>query len=1043
MRRSPHESEPSTGVNPGTSAAPAAAPKVACIKGLRLILGGPGTGKTTRLVDSALAVGRSLVIAPNRGAAQRVRMQLAAAMDRGLLPTVTTFHALALSIVSQFCDEDVQLIPAAAQDVRLRELLTHAVAEGRVGWPAELQEAIGTYGMAAQVRLLIARAQSVGFGPRELKGAARSAGMPVWESVSQFLGEYLDVLDAEGVVDYPELVRRAITVVSSQPECQQLFAQFDRICVDDMHDADVSQLGLLRALASTVPSIVVAADPDQSLYRFRGADIDYVLGQLADQADESVLLTQGYRCGPTITAVSRKLIHRVGVGGLNSSIRNQLHAVQPAAHADSVEVLTSDTVTGSASVIAARIAAARDRGAIDSWSDAAVIVHSLNADLPVLQRAFRSAEIPVVVEGLAEPLQQNRAVQQLIRLLTASVEPSRFTADDARALLCSPLAGMNALTYRGLARRLVRAATVVQPDFAQRSGEAMRAEVLGEQISLDLDADSGEVQPLRSLQVLIGRLRAAAESGATVSQVLWQAWSATKWPQQLARSAARDNVAGTIANADLDAVVQLFEFAEGFDRAHLDGGAAALFLRELASQSISSDPASVVGRSENAVRILTAHAAAGRTWPMVVVAGVQDGSWPDLRPRTSLLAPERIGHLEVLPERTVRDALEDERRLFYVACTRAQRSLIVCATSSQDAGGSGQLPSRFVDEVALVDGVVRSHESGWRMSGRTLSDVIAQLRSVLQSETSSAVLKQSAAARLLALRDKGINAADPSQWWGVNEWTSNDLPARESSLIKLSGSSWESIERCSLRWFLEHEANAAMPKGNAPKIGSVVHLIADRVLRGELPSDLAAVDEQLDAVWADLGFQAEWYSQQERQEIRSVVRRFLTWHAGRESRSVIGTEIGFEHTLTVGSDQVLIRGSIDRLEITADGGVHIIDLKTSRKAETKERVREHRQLSLYQLVAVEGGLDAQLESALDAEQVAGAELVQLRVGEKNPDWPKVQQQEPIDPDAVRQSLAQVVEVIKTGRYAPNPDSATCRVCPYSSVCPSTSKEVIT
>lgn len=1013
-------------------------------KGVLLVLGGPGTGKTTLLARAACRVsarspksrvtsggGASLVIAPNRPAADRMRTIMASRLHQGVLPTVTTFHALALSIVTEFGDGEFELIGASQQDSQLRELLAFAVAEGRVNWPAELSEAVGTYGMAAQVRLLIARAQAVGFGKKELSQAAALAQMPVWKSVSEFLGEYLDVLDAQGVVDYAELVRRALSLATRPEIRRKLQGRFAAIYVDDAHDADAAQLRLIQALAGPSNTAVLAADPDQSLYRFRGSDIEFVLAELSELADDIVVLQQGHRCGRLITQVGRSIVGRVNAVGVPARLR-QSHRLPAAAHAgDSVEVVTADSDTAQATIIAERIARAKAHGVIARWSDAAIIVHSLGNGIGPIRRAMRAADIPLVIEGAGEPLRNNRAVAHLIRVLKAAVAPDAFTIDDARTLLTSPMIGMTPMTYRALARTLVRA-TAGDPAAAGRSGAAVREEILGEQISLDLSDDHAE--GLKMLRRMASGLRATATGGGTVSQLLWQAWSATDWPARLASAAARSSAASVVANADLDAVVELFDYAAAFDTAHADGGAASLFLRELSDQSISVDPMRVGSRQVDAVRVLTAHSCAGREWPMVCVAGVQEGTWPDLRPRTSLLSPERLGHNEVHPERTVADALEDERRLFYVACSRASQQLSVFAVDS--GAGAGCMPSRFLDEVAAVEGVVRSHESGWRHSHHTAADVVASLRSVVESDATPA-LKTAAAQRLSQLAERGVVAASPQNWWGRADWTTGFGQPGDDEVIRLSGSSWDAIERCSLKWFLEHEVKARTPSGNAPKIGSVVHLIADRVLRGELPNDLSAVDAEIEAVWQDLGYEADWYSAQEREEIRAVMRRFLTWHNGRQSRSVIGTEIAFEQEVKVGDDRVLLRGSVDRLEIEADGGVHIIDLKTGRKAETKERVREHRQLSLYQLVATEGGLGVEL-----ADSVAGAELVHLRVGERNPEWPKVQQQEPIEVDAVRDSLAQAVAVIKNSSYHPNPDSGLCRSCAFAVVCPATSSEVI-
>ena len=102
----------------------------------------------------------------------------------------------------------------------------------------------------------------------------------------------------------------------------------------------------------------------------------------------------------------------------------------------------------------------------------------------------------------------------------------------------------------------------------------------------------------------------------------------------------------------------------------------------------------------DAVRLLTAHRSKGLEWRLVVVAHVQEEGWPDLRRRSTLLQADRIGADGLLPPLTVQALLAEERRLFYVACTRARERLVVTAVASPD--DDGEQPSRFVDELAAA-----------------------------------------------------------------------------------------------------------------------------------------------------------------------------------------------------------------------------------------------------------------------------------------------------------------------------------------------------
>ena len=150
--------------------------------------------------------------------------------------------------------------------------------------------------------------------------------------------------------------------------------------------------------------------------------------------------------------------------------------------------------------------------------------------------------------------------------------------------------------------------------------------------------------------------------------------------------------------------------------------ASETFLDTLVAQQIPADTLAEQGIRGEAVRLLTAHRAKGLEWKLVVVAHVQEEGWPDLRRRATLLQADRIGTDGLVPPTTVRELLADERRLFYVACTRARQRLVVTAVASTDDEGEQQ--SRFVEEL----GVRVEHRQGRPTRPLSLAGLVAELR---------------------------------------------------------------------------------------------------------------------------------------------------------------------------------------------------------------------------------------------------------------------------------------------------------------------------
>ena len=145
-----------------------------------------------------------------RAAADELRERIATRIGTGVLPTVATFHSFSYALLREFSSADEfattpRLIDAADQDARLREMLTNAVHEGRVPWPSELNAAIGTKGLAEQVRELLARAQLLGFDEVALRRAAEAAGIGTWAALADFLWGVPRCPGRIGCPDYPNL----------------------------------------------------------------------------------------------------------------------------------------------------------------------------------------------------------------------------------------------------------------------------------------------------------------------------------------------------------------------------------------------------------------------------------------------------------------------------------------------------------------------------------------------------------------------------------------------------------------------------------------------------------------------------------------------------------------------------------------------------------------------------------------------------------------------------------------------------------------------
>lgn len=606
----------------------------------------------------------------------------------------------------------------------------------------------------------------------------------------------------------------------------------------------------------------------------------------------------------------------------------------------------------------------------------------------------------------------------------------------AVALLGSPLGGMDAADLRRLGRALreeERAAGVTVP----APSDVLLARALAEPERL-VAHDPAYARGAQRLGLLLRKARELLEGGGTAEEALWLLWDGTPWPQRLERGARRGGPAGRNADRDLDAVCALFDTAARAEER--TGGRGALnFLEQLEAEDIAADTLTRKAHRSDAVRLMTAHRSKGLEWGLVVVAGVQEGLWPDLRRRGSLLEADRIGRDGLADPLTPGALLAEERRLFYVAATRARHRLVVTAVKAP--AEDGDQPSRFLTEL----GVPVKDVTGRPRRPLSVPALVAELRATTVDPEASEVMRDAAArrlARLAALTDDEdrplVPAAHPQRWWGLYEPTRSAVPLRDRDRpVALSGSALDQLANtCSLQWFLGREVKADAPSTAAQGFGNVVHVLADEVASGRTPADLAVLMERLDSVWDALAFDAPWKSRQEKDNARAALERFLRWHAtDRGGRAAVATEHEFDVTLEAGDFAVRVRGSMDRVESDPQGRAYVVDFKTGKAAPTKDEVSRHPQLAVYQLAVREGAVDEVFDGR--RPEPGGAELVQLRQGAAKRDGgdqvPKIQAQQPLDGDWAADLLATAAGRVLDERFTPS-TGQHCDHCSFRSAC---------
>lgn len=1008
--------------------------------GHALVVGPPGSGKTTIAVaaaaqavaDGVMAPERVLLIAPTRKAAAALRDQVTLAMNRPTgTPVVRTAASTGFAILAAQARALQQpppvLLTGAEQDVVLRTLLDgHRRGDGAaVTWDGIVPaEATALAGFREELRNLLMRAAETGLTPEELSHLGAREQRPAWQAAARVYREYLDVVqltslpDDQGErFDPARVVADAADAINDWEVVSRGSApQWDLVIIDDYQEATVATTALLHALARRGSRVVMLGNADQTVQGYRGA-APSALARATHDVDRGGFsatrfeLDTSHRQPRALVRVTDAVLDHVAVMGEGSPSRGP-RAQSDEGTAAPVTVVVAPHRHTQSRAIATLLRQARNGLDADpvAWGQMVVIARS-TVQLRELRSDLLAADIPCETLGDALALHAEPAVAPLLAMLRVALGQP-WSDESATHVLMSRLGGVDAVGLRRLRRALVR---------EERSAGGTRN---GVELVVDAMADPARwstiegVEATRAAHVVEAvkqGMSAAQAPHATAGSVLWAMWEslglAEAWRDAAIAGSARDD-------ADLDAIVALMRAAQVFAE-RLPGAAPAQFIDYLEAQDFAADSLGARAQAPDVVSFATPASAAGREWDVVVVAGVEEGRWPNLRLRDTVLGAQHLSEViadreresvagvagQVDAARAARQAvLNDETRAFTVAVSRARQRLIVTCVEGEE-----QRPSRYlswIEQAARVS----------RIDARDLNGVadlrtaVAKLR--IDGASASGSTRLEYAAMLAHLAALNVPGAHPRDWHGVPATSSDEPFWSGEDLIPVSPSKVDTVELCALKWALESVGGTA-ESSIKQQLGTVIHEIAAAHPGGTREQLEAALDER----WHEVAGTDTWPDRVQRAKANDMIRRLALYiDAHRDSR--VGVEEGFR----VDIGRARLQGSADRVE-SDNGQATIVDLKTGAVVPSVQEALDNGQLAMYQLAANEGAFEG-------VDSAVGARLVFLGSGVK----PAIREQPPIDTAEQRSRLAEVVDVMGGSQFVATPNDQ-CDHCPIQRSCP--------
>ncbi|MGD8395336.1 MAG: ATP-dependent DNA helicase [Candidatus Eiseniibacteriota bacterium] len=982
-------------------------------EGPLLIVAGAGTGKTTviaRRIAHLIATKRAhpaeiLALTFTERAAAEMEQRVDLLVPYGYTDTtIATFHAFGDRIVREhalrlgltdrprllaqaervvFLRERLfrlplrRLMPLASPTRHLRALLAViSRAKDEAVLPADYL-AYARRALADLDRATDAARPGEGAGAADDPGAhdpsARRAALELELEIAEVYRVYQEELERAGCMDFGDQILVALRILRECPDvAEQLGRSFRYILVDEFQDTNVAQYELLRLLARQHRNLTVVGDDDQSIYRFRGAAISNILGFTRDHPERELLvLRRNYRSGQRILDAAHRLIRyndpdRLEVReGIDKRLESQVAA--PGV----VEYAHHPTLRAEADALATRIGELVEDGG-RRYRDIAVLVRS-NQDAQPFVQALEAAGIPHQVSG-NQGLYGRPEVQFAVAFLRAV---TRRDDDQSLYLLAtSDLYG-------------------VPVDDLVRLNDAARGGHLTLRAALERAAAGEELEGLEPLSA--GGLEALArlrDHLALYTELARQLGTGELLYRYLSEAGVLERLVsdeGPLAEHRVRNVSRFFELIGRWaatamaDRAH-----AFVDHQELLLEA-GDDPRAVEPDPDlDVVRVMTVHRAKGLEFACVLVANLVTRKFPTDARRAPLELPDAL-HRQPPVRRDTHVA--EERRLFYVAMTRA-RELLVLSSAADHGGTAPRKPSRFVLEaVDLAPSEVRT-------VSQTLREELARFGRGAATPSPG-----------------GAGATDPP----VN---ASAAGARRvaGAVPRLPVTRIEDFDRCPLRFRLGHVLGVPAAPHHSAIYGTAVHAAIAAYLGSRMRGaslDAAAVRAVFASHWRSTGFLSREHEERRYAEGLATLDRFVE----REGASrVVPASVEKAFRVTVSGAR--LEGRIDRIDLGEMGeGATLVDYKTApvdTVEDATQRARRSLQLKLYALAYREMTGAAPRCVALDFVE-SGVRGVS-EVGDR-------------DLETAAAAVARAVEALRDGRFEARPSSFNCPRCPFVQICP--------
>jgi superfamily I DNA/RNA helicase/RecB family exonuclease len=945
------------------------------------VIGSPGSGKTSclkarflHLIDKGAKPEQIVVIAQTRDSANLYRDQLALELQSATAgPVAKTLTSLAFSVLvdraRKLNSPTPTLLSGSEQDAMLQEILKNQDPEI---WPKQLDNTVRSLtGFRTELRDLIAVAIEHGITPEQLSHLAQQQNVSQWQAASICYQQYLDLQNSAESQKYDSasLLREAASVVAGSDNLPEMVTDIKSLLIDDAQELTPAAGEFIFALTKLGAGVSLFGDPDVATLSFRVAN-PKAMTLLAERIAKSKSTTPD-----TIYLESNHRVRPPEISLALARVSSQIEVARAGRQRKGLTVSSGEQAVGEGLVakvfrsrtdeLAYVAGALRRRHLFDevAWSNMALVARS-RPELDALALVLSSHSVPVRITGSASALKADHAAGELLNLAAVCLSDEPVSLAQAEQLLTSDVCGLDALSLLRFKRALRRAHQDSEATSDELLLSAMTEPAM---VSLVRSQEARKVE--KFLRLVEQTKQLAKEPEATTEAVLWNLISGTALMDRWVVASRGVSELAMQAGKNLDSVMALFAAAARFTERNPESRPLDFVLDQLARE-IPEDSLALNNLSGEYVTLLTPSGLIGRSFDTVLLPGLIEGVWPNLKPRSSLLGAQALDALatreiENISELT-KSELSGELRMFNKAIGAARSKVLITATDQEQ-----EQISQF---VALVNGSIPEPESTIPRSF-TLRSLVGDMRRDLASGTGD---NSELAMGLARLASANVPGSDPASWYGLLPISTEEpLTDLTSELVTVRPSQLESYLKCPLHWFLQNHGGRS--DSFSASLGTLVH----EVLEVSSSSDLAELQRLTDSRWHSLEFEADWLEDLGKRRAAKMLANLASYLKQFEDQG--STVLAKEQNFRFEFDHVRVQGQVDRIEKYEDGTIMIVDLKTGSSAPTEADTATNPQLALYQMALLEGGFEE--IGKISQEQLAGAKLL-IVGGEKYTERPQ-------------------------------------------------------